>query len=68
MRSMPDEVGNVLLILQGRHWTVGVILGALMLGAVLGFLVMLARVRHKIARRWCAIGYIALVRAIPPIV
>ncbi|TCT27707.1 amino acid ABC transporter permease [Martelella mediterranea] len=59
---------DFLLILHGLHWTVLLTAGALAIGAILGFPIMLMRVSRNRVLRIVALAFISFVRAIPPIV
>ena len=59
---------NFLILLSGVPYTLAVTFGALLIGAVLGFPLMLLRTSKWAAARFAAILLIAVVRSVPPIV
>lgn len=59
---------NFLILLSGIQYTLVVTFGALVIGAILGFPLMLMRMSTFAPARYAAIILIALIRSIPPIV
>ncbi len=61
------SANDLMLLLRGLGWTVGLTAGAFIVGAILGVPLLAARQSRLLPLRYIAMFTIQIVRAIPPI-